>query len=511
MDFRSEHRLLDGGIGQLDHDGLDLGVELQGVLSQLAASSALLEATEGLSSVEAVVGVHPDGAGLDLVGVLEDSVDVAGEDTGGETVVATVGTLDGLIQGAEAHDAHDGAEDLLAGDGHIVLDIGEDGGLDEVAGLLNGLSSNNAVGSLALSGLDVLPDGLLLLSRNLGAHVHILESVALGALLGGGDELLNELLVDALLDVDAGASGADLALVEEHTNLGSSDGIVDISIIADDEGGLATELEGAAFQVGLGGGLHDDLANVSGASEGDLVDIHVGANGGTSGGAIPGEHVDDTSGVAGLVDELGQAESRQRGLLGGLQNDAAADGEGGGELPDGHEQGEVPGDDLTDNTEGLVLGDREEVAIDRASLAVELVSPAGVVAEALDGESKIDVERLGIGLSVVKGLNGGHLLLVALQEVCELEHEVTTSAAVDVLPVALERLAGGADGDINVGLVSLGDAAELLTGGGVHSGEGLSGLGVHELAINVQLGLEGTGVSVLAAGGALAAVKALAL
>ena len=66
-------------------DGLDLGVVLQGVGTELTAQTGLLEATEGSLVGDHVVAVDPDGTGLESVGHTDGSVDVLGVDTGSET------------------------------------------------------------------------------------------------------------------------------------------------------------------------------------------------------------------------------------------------------------------------------------------------------------------------------------------------------------------------------------------------------------------------------------------
>lgn len=48
-------------------DGLDLGVVLQGVRSQLAADTGLFETTKGSLVGDHVIAVDPDGSGLESV------------------------------------------------------------------------------------------------------------------------------------------------------------------------------------------------------------------------------------------------------------------------------------------------------------------------------------------------------------------------------------------------------------------------------------------------------------
>ena len=50
-----------------------------------------------------------------------------------EAVFRVVGACNGLFFVGELEDGHDRAEDLFLGNGHIVLDVGKDGRLDEIA------------------------------------------------------------------------------------------------------------------------------------------------------------------------------------------------------------------------------------------------------------------------------------------------------------------------------------------------------------------------------------------
>ena len=75
----------------------------------------------------------------------------------------------------------------------------------------------------------------------------------------------------ALLDQQAGARAADVALVEEDAVDDALDGLVDGGVVEDDVGGLAAELEGDPFA--RAGDRPGDLpADLGRAGEGDLVD-----------------------------------------------------------------------------------------------------------------------------------------------------------------------------------------------------------------------------------------------
>ena len=176
------------------------------------------------------------------------------------------------------------------------------------------------------------------------------EGVANNVLLGTLLESLDELVVDTFLDVDTRAGTAALAVVEEDTEIDPGDGIVDISIVEHDVRALSTKLKGHLLEIRSGGGLHDLSANNGATGKGDLVDVHVGGHGGTSHLTESGDDVDNASGETSLFDQLGGEESAEGSLFGGLEDDGVTSGKGGAELPCEHEQGEVPWDDLSADT-----------------------------------------------------------------------------------------------------------------------------------------------------------------
>ena len=142
-------------IAETDADSLRLSVVSQSVLAQLAADTGLLVAAEGQLVVKGVVGVDPDGAGAERARDLDGGVEVLGVHGGGEAVGGVVAELDGLLLGLELSDRADRAEDLLLHDLHVLGDVGEDGGLDEVALVALALATGLDGGTGVLAGLDV--------------------------------------------------------------------------------------------------------------------------------------------------------------------------------------------------------------------------------------------------------------------------------------------------------------------------------------------------------------------
>ena len=207
----------------------------QGRLAQLPPDARLLVAAERNLVVQHVIRVDPDSAGAQLVGDADGGVEVLGVDGGRETVRAVVARLDGFVLRLELGDRAHGPEDLLLHDLHVLRDVGEDGRLDEVAFVAVTLAADLNLGSCFLAGLDVAHDAVVLQLGDLRSLEGVgAEWVTDLVLEGASLESLDELVVDARLDVDARASTAALAVVEEDTEVDPGDGVLDIGIVEDD-------------------------------------------------------------------------------------------------------------------------------------------------------------------------------------------------------------------------------------------------------------------------------------
>ena len=106
-----------------------------------------------------------------------------------------------------------------------------------------------------------------------------------------------------------------------------------------------------------------------------------------------------------------------------------------------------------------------------------LVRPAGVVPEALDGETQVDVEGVIERFPVIQRLQAGQVDPVSLYQLRQFQQEISSLRGVHRPPGAaqFEGLRGGQDGLVHVGLVALRHLADHLAGGGVGRGERLPG------------------------------------
>src|SRR5271167_4304544 len=111
-------------------DVYQLGFEvlLQAPRAELAAEPGLLESSPGRFHVGGLHVVDPDDSGANLLHGAEGLEDVAGPDSGGESVGRIVGDPDSVCFVVEGNDTGDGSEDFFAGDAGTVVHIVKDGG-----------------------------------------------------------------------------------------------------------------------------------------------------------------------------------------------------------------------------------------------------------------------------------------------------------------------------------------------------------------------------------------------
>ena len=194
--------------------------------------------------------------------------------------------------------------------------------------------------------------------------------------------------VDRFLHQRARWAGAHLALVKEgqhQTFSGFFDkarlGLHDV--FKKDVRRFAAQLHGARDDV-LGGAFHDVRAHRGGAGEGNLGDAFACGQRLTRFFAVTLHHVEHTRRQQ-VADQFHQHADAQRRLLGRLQYHAVAGSQGRGELPGGHQQREVPRNDLSDHAQRLVDVIGHGVAVDLGSTAFLGAQAAGEVAEMVGG------------------------------------------------------------------------------------------------------------------------------
>ena len=382
--------------------------------------------------------------------------------------------MHGVVEVGERRHRHHGAEDLLLEDPHRVLAL-EDGGGDvvpagEVSTEVHRLATTHQAGAFVLPDLDVVQDLVVLLLAGLRTdHGVAVQRVALYDLLGALGGIDQELVEDRLLDQRPARAGADLALVQREHREALERLVIEVvvlqrDVVEEDVRALAAEFQGDRNDV-LAGVLHDQLAGRGLAGEGDLGDAIARGKRLAGFEAEPVHHVEDTLGQQ-VADEIHQPHDRGRGLFGRLEHDGVAGGQSRCDLPHGHQDREVPRDDLAHDTQGLVEVIGDGVVIELRQRAFLGAQNAGEVAEVVDGQGDIGSQGLPHRLAVVPGLDDGDRLEVLLHAVGDLEQDVATIAGGHTSPRGC-RGVRGVEGKFDVLGSASGDLAERLA---VHGG-----------------------------------------
>ena len=129
------------------------------------------------------------------------------------------------------------------------------------------------------------------------------------------------------------------------------------------------------------------------AGERDLVDARMPHEVRGRRSSRAGHDVDRARREADLGRQLGQAERRQRRLRVRLEDDRAAGGQRGRELPRRHHQRVVPGHDLPRDADRLLQRVEEERPADRVRAAGDRGDRRGVEAEVLDRLAQLGLDR----------------------------------------------------------------------------------------------------------------------
>ena len=243
-----------------------------------------------------------------------------------------------------------------------------------------------------------------------------------------------------------------MALVEVDAVDDPLDGLVQRGVVEHDVGGLASELQGEP----LSRTRHhpaDDLADLGGTGEGDLVDARV-RDEGRAGLSGPRHDVDHAGRKVDLLDDLRQQQGGERRGLGRLEDGRVAAGESGGQLPRRHQQGEVPRDDLA--------GHAERTGNPAGKGVVELVRPSGVVEEVGRGQREVHVPRFLDRLPSVHRLEHGELARAVLERPGDPVQVLGPLPAGEVAPPLLPGLAGGLHRGVDVFLSGLGHLGQPL-------------------------------------------------
>ena len=229
----------------------------------------------------------------------------------------------------------------------------------------------------------------------------------------------------------------------------------------EDVGTLAAELQGDRDQV-LGGVLHDQPPRGGLAGERDLGDPVARRQRLARLGAEPVDDVDHARRQQ-IADQRHQVEHRDRRLLGGFEHHRVAGRQRGRQLPGGHQDREVPRNDLPDHAERLVEVVGDGVLVDLGQRTLLRADRPGEVAEMVDRQRDVGAQRLADRFAVVPHFGHRQRGLVLLHPVGDLVQDRRPLGRCGLAPRRSRRV-GGVERLLDVGLVGPRHLAERLAG-----------------------------------------------
>mmetsp|Transcript_38569 Transcript_38569/g.87715 ORF Transcript_38569/g.87715 Transcript_38569/m.87715 type:complete len:500 (+) Transcript_38569:271-1770(+) len=376
-----------------------------------------------------VVAVHPHAASFDCARHGVGLVRVARPDARAQAVDSVIGNRDCLLLRLECGHARHGAEYLLLEHLHVVGAL-EDRRLDVVPAAHDVVRRSACEDSRTLRRADVqvVHDAVVLRLRDLSSHHGArFQRVSCLDRLGPRDHLGHELVVDVFMHQQPGLASADLALVERehHSTLHSLVQEVVVCVhnrLEEDIGALPAKLHRRRNAV-LGGRLQNMLTRLRRACESHLRNAVARRQRLARLRAVARHDVDHT-GRDRVLQELHEHHDGGGSLLGRLEHDAIAGGQGRRQLPRRHEQREIPRDDLADHTQRLLDAQRHQVGVDLSGRTFLGTDHTREVAEVVHAERKVGGHGLAHGLAVVHSLDRGQTGGVGLDDVRHLEKHV---------------------------------------------------------------------------------------
>jgi hypothetical protein len=214
---------LNVSIAESDGHRLGLRVVCKRCLPELPANTRLLESTEWDLVVDDVVRIDPNGTCSQGIGDAEGRVDTLRVDSCGKTVGGIVGSFDGVLHSLKLCDGADRAKYLILHNLHVRSDIRKDGWLDKVSLTTVPLAANLNLRAGFLAIVDVSHDTVVLELGDLRPLKGFwIKWVAHFIRLGASLELLNKLVVNAFLDIDAGTGTATLSMIVVYAEVDPS-------------------------------------------------------------------------------------------------------------------------------------------------------------------------------------------------------------------------------------------------------------------------------------------------
>ena len=177
---------------------------------------------------------------------------------------------------------------------------------------------------------------------------------------------------------------------------------------------------------------------------------------------------------------------RERCQFGRLHHDGAAAGQRRRQFPHPDHQREIPGHDSSDHANRLAHGVGQRVFPRRDHLAADLVGPARIVGQRIDGGGKVLPQHARDRLAGIEAFKGCDLVGVLLHQLGQTEQDLAALGGAHAAPRALEGAPRRGHRAIDVGLVAFGHRRDDLFVGRIEGLECAAGGGGDVPAVDQQ-------------------------
>lgn len=211
-------------------------------------------------------------------------------------------------------------------------------------------------------------------------------------------------------------------------------------------------------------------------------------NGGANRGTESIHHVDNSVRETSFLRQRSHVECGEWGLFCGFKNQSATHGQRRSPLPGQHQHRVIPGNDLTNHADWFLPDVRHHWTVRRDRTAVDLISPASIISERIDGTIHVEY-GISERLSVVQRFQIGQHVDVTLHQIGQLVQQLAATGRVHLTPrrASGKGRLGRLNGCLNVHLVTLSHIDDLLAGSGVDRCKRFAALRVDELVVDKEL------------------------
>src|SRR5216684_168989 len=382
------------------------------ILGTFAAKAGFLHAAKGRDLRGNDSGVDADNSVLECFRDAPNAGDVSSVEVSSQPEFGVIREGHRLRIRLEPKERRDRAEGFFARDGHLRRDAGENGRLKKAAAECMAMSADEYFCTFGPRVANVAFDfqhRRVVNQRPLrGARF---ETWGRLQRFHGHRELRGKRIVDAVMDQNPVRANASLAGIAVLRCDGALHGGIQIRVVKNDEGRIATELERKFFHCARALG-HQDLSNLGRTGERQLSNDGIGGQFTANFRRRARQHVEYAFRNARTFGQLRKRKRRERCLRSGLQDDRAAGADGRARFAGDHGQGKIPRRDARDDSDGLFDDHNPLVGLMlRNGVAIYAF---GLFAEPFKEGSRISdfAFRFGEGLALFQGHQPGQIVLV---------------------------------------------------------------------------------------------------